>query len=102
MYWFNGEFLHLALLLACNCNGQDDRCSYPSHIPNWDTPYPKIDLDGTGRLSSGTFLTALFYGFSNAMLGVSGFETSSQFVEEQAPGVFVKTLKNMWIGVIIL
>ena len=43
--------------------------------------------------------TALFYGFSSAMLGVSGFETSSQFVEEQAPGVFPKTLRNMWAGV---
>jgi amino acid transporter len=35
------------------------------------------------------------------MLGVSGFETSSQFVEEQAPGVFPKTLKNMWVGVMV-
>jgi len=47
----------------------------------------------------GTVVTALFYGFSSAMLGVSGFETSSQFVEEQAPGVFPKTLRNMWAGV---
>lgn len=30
------------------------------------------------------------------MLGVSGFETSSQFVESQKPGVFVKTLRNMY------
>jgi hypothetical protein len=33
------------------------------------------------------------------MLGVTGFETSSNFVEEQAPGVFPKTLRNMWVGV---
>ena len=33
------------------------------------------------------------------MLGVSGFETSAQFVESQKPGVFLKTLRNMWLGV---
>ena len=32
------------------------------------------------------------------MLGVTGFETSSNFVEEQAPGVFPATLRNMWIA----
>jgi len=54
-----------------------------------------------GEDMDGTLLTALFYGFSSAMLGVSGFETSSQFIEEQQPGVFEKTLKNMWTGVMI-
>ena len=44
---------------------------------------------------------ALFFGFSAAMLGISGFESSANFVEEQAPGVFPKTLRNMWIVVSI-
>ena len=44
-------------------------------------------------------LTALFFGFSAAMLGISGFESSANFVEEQAAGVFPKTLRNMWIAV---
>lgn len=44
----------------------------------------------------GSVATALFYGFSAAMLGISGFESSANFVEEQAPGVFQKTLRNMW------
>ena len=35
---------------------------------------------------------ALFFGFAAAMLGISGFESSSNFVEEQAHGVFPKTL----------
>lgn len=35
------------------------------------------------------------------MLGISGFESSSNFVEEQAPGVFPKTLRNMWLAVTI-
>lgn len=44
---------------------------------------------------------ALFFGFAAAMLGISGFESSSNFVEEQAPGVFPKTLRNMWLAVTI-
>ncbi|RMG79241.1 MAG: APC family permease [Bacteroidetes bacterium] len=42
---------------------------------------------------------ALFFGFAAAMLGISGFESSANFVEEQATGVFPKTLRNMWIVV---
>ncbi|NDI98465.1 APC family permease [Flavobacterium sp. LaA7.5] len=38
----------------------------------------------------------LFLGFSAAMLGISGFESSANFVEEQKNGVFPKTLRNMW------
>jgi amino acid transporter len=41
----------------------------------------------------------IFYGYAAALLGVSGFETSANFIEEQAEGVFPKTLRNMWIGV---
>lgn len=44
-------------------------------------------------------LPALFFGFSAALLGISGFESSSNFVEEQAEGVFPKTLRNMWLAV---
>ena len=42
---------------------------------------------------------ALFFGFAAAMLGISGFESSANFVEEQAEGVFPLTLRNMWIAV---
>lgn len=38
---------------------------------------------------------SLLYGYASAMLGVTGFETSANFVEEQKDGVFVKTLRNM-------
>ena len=47
----------------------------------------------------GGFAMALFFGFSASMLGISGFESSANFVEEQQPGVFPKTLRNMWIAV---
>lgn len=50
----------------------------------------------------GGFGTALFLGFSTAMLGISGFESSANFVEEQEPGVFRKTLRNMWIAVSVI
>jgi len=55
---------------------------------NMDTPPP-----------SGSVPKALFYGFAAALLGISGFESSSNFVEEQAEGVFPKTLRNMWVAV---
>ncbi|WP_281233431.1 APC family permease [Flavobacterium gelatinilyticum] len=54
------------------------------HI-NWETP-----------IAFGNIKTALFLGFSAAMLGISGFESSANFVEEQQTGVFPKTLRNMW------
>jgi amino acid transporter len=47
----------------------------------------------------GSIWQALFFGFCAAMLGISGFESSANFVEEQAPGVFIKTLRNMWLAV---
>ncbi len=49
----------------------------------------------------GTIPMALFFGFSAAMLGISGFESSANYVEEQKEGVFPKTLRNMWIVVSI-
>lgn len=47
------------------------------------------------------FLRALFFGFAAAMLGISGFESSSNFIEEQRPGVFPETLRNMWRAVTV-
>ena len=49
----------------------------------------------------GGIVAALFLGFSAAMLGISGFESSANYVEEQQKGVFPKTLRNMWIVVTV-
>jgi amino acid transporter len=49
----------------------------------------------------GSISTALIFGFAAAMLGISGFESSANYVEEQQDGVFPKTLRNMWIIVTI-
>lgn len=46
--------------------------------------------------NGGSITNAIFFGFAASMLGVSGFESSANFVEEQKPGVFPKTLRNMW------
>lgn len=53
-------------------------------------------------LASGSITNAIFLGFAASMLGVSGFESSANFVEEQATGVFPKTLRNMWAIVSII
>jgi amino acid transporter len=58
-------------------------------VANWQAPLP----DGNG------VVLAVFFGFSAGLLGISGFESSANFVEEQKPGVFRKTLRNMWIAV---
>ncbi|MBP9700664.1 APC family permease [Candidatus Woesebacteria bacterium] len=68
--------------------------------------------NGVGFLAEGFFKTQalfaqegaakmLFFAFSASLLGVSGFESSANFVEEQAPGVFRKTLKSMLLGVVL-
>src|SRR3989338_900356 len=49
----------------------------------------------------GNLPTTLFLAFSTSLLGVSGFESSANFVEEQETGVFRKTLRNMLIGVLV-
>ncbi|WP_255068471.1 APC family permease [Lacihabitans sp. LS3-19] len=54
------------------------------------------------QLSDGGIGRAIFLGFAVSMLGVSGFESSANFVEEQKEGVFPKTLKNMWVIVSII
>ncbi len=58
-------------------------------------------LENFQRPLEGGLWRALVFGFAAAMLGISGFESSSNFVEEQAPGVFPKTLRNMWIAVTV-
>ena len=51
----------------------------------------------TSTNPDGGFGAALFFGFSAALLGISGFESSANYVESQKPGVFPKTLRNMWL-----
>ncbi|WP_285547159.1 APC family permease, partial [Dyadobacter frigoris] len=61
-----------------------------------------IASDNFKTPAHGGIATALFLGFSTAMLGISGFESSANFVEEQKRGVFRKTLRNMWVAVTVI
>ena len=44
----------------------------------------------------------IFFGYCSALLGVTGFESSSNYIEEQKEGVFPKTLRNMWIAITLI
>jgi amino acid transporter len=66
----------------------------PLNVTTIHGGYQIVELRGIG--------SSLLFGFAAAMLGITGFETSANYVEEQAPGVFPKTLRNMWFLVAIL
>lgn len=59
------------------------------------------NIANTGKIitSQGGIWNTIYLAFSASLLGVSGFESSANFVEEQEQGVFRKTLRNMLIGV---
>lgn len=52
--------------------------------------------------SSGGAAGAIFFGFGAALLGVSGFESSSNMIESIAPGQYPYVLRNMHIIVSVL
>ena len=62
---------------------------------------PTLFLENWRLPSIASLPRALFFGFAAAMLGISGFESSANFIEEQEEGVFPKTLRNMWTAVAI-
>ncbi|CAG8458490.1 10155_t:CDS:2 [Ambispora leptoticha] len=57
-------------------------------IENWKNP------------GSGNAAFDIFKGVCVGLLGATGFETSSNFIEDQKPGVFPKTMRNMWLMVL--
>ncbi|WP_452598451.1 APC family permease [Pontimicrobium sp. MEBiC01747] len=69
-------------------------CGYYIFSNGWE-----VLIENFNRPIEGGLTMALFFGFCAAMLGISGFESSANFVEEQKKGVFKKTLRNMWIVV---
>ncbi len=64
---------------------------------NFDTLLANLSMPPPGGLGK-----ALVFGFAAGLLGISGFESSANFIEEQKRGVFPKTLRNMWIAVAVL
>ena len=81
---FSLFLLSLFILVYLAKNG------FSQFLSNWNLPV------------GGSITLAIFFGFSASMLGISGFESSANFVEEQKPGVFPKTLRNMWLIVSII
>ena len=82
--------LHIATLVVLAVSGIIAVVADPSmFVANWALP----PVASAGH--------ALFFGFAAAMLGISGFESSANFIEEQKRGVFPLTLRNMWIAVIV-
>jgi len=82
--------IHMATLTVLSTVGIAAVVSDPSLLAaNWAAPNPE------------GLMHALFFGFAAAMLGISGFESSANFIEEQKEGVFPKTLRNMWIAVMV-
>ncbi len=82
--------IHMLTLTVLSGAGIYAMVTDPSQlIANWTAP---------SEVSLGH---ALVFGFAAAMLGISGFESSANFIEEQEDGVFPKTLRNMWLAVAI-
>lgn len=73
------------------------------YVLHGGTSFLSANLHATMPITQrlGGIIPALFFGFAASLLGVSGFESSANFVEEQQRGVFRKTLRNMLIGVAI-
>lgn len=71
------------------------------YIANHGTGILQANYVETTKLivQNGGIVKTLFFAFAVSLLGVSGFESSANFVEEQKKGVFRKTLRNMLIGV---
>ncbi|TPX32195.1 hypothetical protein SmJEL517_g04663 [Synchytrium microbalum] len=53
-------------------------------LDNWNSPAP-----------SGNIARDILFGWAVAFLSSTGFETSGNYIEDQAPGVFPLTLRNM-------
>jgi len=77
------------IILIVLCAVEAFKTNWVMLVRNWKTdPIVSVSQD-------------IFFGFCSGLLGVSGFETSANFIEEQKPGVFPQTLRNMWIAVAV-
>ncbi len=81
-----------------HATGDQESTSWTVYIKDFFFPEHEVQ-EKKYRVRKISLRSALFFGFAVALLGISGFESSSNFVEEQAPGVFPKTLRNMWWAV---
>ncbi len=53
-------------------------------------------------LDQGGWIKMVFFAFATCLLGISGFQTAADFVEEQKKGAFAKALTYLSIGTFII
>ena len=64
---------------------------------NLRTPVPTVYDSSDKLLAQRSPAAAIFFGYSSGLLGITGFETASNYVEELADiSVFVNTVNWMW------
>lgn len=72
--------------------------NWQTFIDNTNAPYPDIYSSTDNLIAAGSAGAAIFYGFSAGLLGISGFESAANYVEEmQENRVYVRTLDIMWL-----
>lgn len=65
---------------------------------NMNTSLPDIVSSEGHSLASNSIAASIYFGYASALLGITGFETASNYVEEmESPQVFVWTVNGMWL-----
>lgn len=92
--------LHISVLtilvVACGVQLAINRGGHMS--VNWAASTPDVlNLEGTHAIFSGSVVRALLFGVAQGSLGITGFESSANYVEEQKPGVYPLIVRDMWM-----
>ena len=83
--------LHIATLLILGVTSIVS-FSFDQFRHNLQLPFP----------DQGNFSTALFFGFASGLLGISGYETTANFVESmKTTRTLNQTLRNLWLAALI-
>ena len=84
------------LILWCLSFGISN--NFEIFMENTRAPYPDIvSSSGTTLAQHNNVVAALFYGFASSLLGITGFESAANYVEEMKDNrVYVRTLDVLW------
>ena len=64
---------------------------------NLSSPLPDVVSSSGSVLAHRSVIGALFYGYCSALLGITGFESAANYVEEmESPAIFVSTVNWLW------
>jgi amino acid transporter len=64
---------------------------------NINTPFPEVLSQNGSTLSNKDAMGALFFGYCSALLGITGFETAANYVEQmESSKTFIKTVNWLW------